>query len=425
MGERSDLVRVDATGTVHPLGRHASQELRARAGEWRILPSPANAILLRRGSDDATLKVAGEITTPGGLCDVLSLAQQSAWSGELVIYEDETCRSIFFDRGNVIGAISNVPDERLGEVLYRFGVVTREQLEEIVLKAKGSGKRLGEMAIELEFVTPEELYPMMARQVEEVFFRAAQVAKGVFFFFDRFDPSRVVGRHDMNAGGLLMEAARRMDEMRFFREKVPSSAYIPSAVGVGGAKVAPPDDVAEVFAQCDGKRSIAEIGRRIGQLEFEVTRAVFQLVSGGFCTVTPPRPSGPVAIVKVFNSALAEVHQRCDVAAKGGELRDALARFATGGGIYDALFQGAGPTAAGTFASERVARNLAALAGDDPDAWLSQQVFDYVGFAMFQAGQLVSRDEEIALGAVVAALLQPLRSTDLSSPPSRQPEPPR
>jgi hypothetical protein len=423
MGERSDLVRIDATGTVHPLGRHASQELRARAGEWRVVPSPPNAILLRLQSDAAGLKVAGEITTPGGLCDVVSLAQQSSWSGELALYEDETSRSIFFDRGSVIGAVSNVADERLGEVLYRFGVVTRHQLEEILEKAKGSGKRLGEMAVELEFVTPEELYPMMARQVEEVFFRAAQVAKGVFFFFDRFDASRIVGRHDMNAGGLLMEAARRMDEMHFFREKIPSSAYIP--VLVPSSKVTPPDDVADVYVQVDGKRSIAEIGRRIGQLEFEVTRAVFQLVSGGVCTVAPPRPSGPAAIIELFNSALAVIHTRCDEAGKGGELREGLARFATGGGIYDALFQGAGPTEIGAFTAARVARNLAALAGDEPDAWLAQQVLDYVGFAMFQAGQLLSREAEVALSAHVAALLQPLRSADHaiagSHPPSRQP----
>ncbi len=185
--------------------------------------------------------------------------------------------------------------------------------------------------------------------------------------------------------------------------------------------MAPPEDVAEVFAQCDGKRSIAEIGRRIGQLEFEVTRAVFQLVSGGVCTVAPPRPSGPVAIVELFNAALAEVHRRCDDEKKGVELREGLARFATGGGVFDALFQGAGPTAAGMFASERVARNVAALAGDDPDAWLSQQVFDYVGFALFRRGQLVSRDAEIALVAAVATVLQPLRTTDSTRSPSRGP----
>jgi hypothetical protein len=44
---------------------------------------------------------------------------------------------------------------------------------------------------------------------------------------------------------------------------------------------------------------------------------------------------------------------------------------------------------------------------------------------MFQAGQLVSRDAELALSTEVATLLQPLRASDhatpQSRPPSRQP----
>ncbi|WP_198096948.1 hypothetical protein, partial [Clostridioides difficile] len=71
-----------------------------------------------------------------------------------------------------------------------------------------------------------------------------------------------------------------------------------------------------------------------------------------------------------------------------------LARFATGGGVYDPLFQGAGPLPDGSFRSDRVERNLAALAGDDPDAWLIQLMHDYIGFALFQAGSLLARDVE-------------------------------
>ena len=36
-----------------------------------------------------------------------------------------------------------------------------------------------------------------------------------------------------------------------------------------------------------------------------------------------------------FNPALVEIHQKCDGLGKGAELRDGLARFATGGGVYD------------------------------------------------------------------------------------------
>jgi hypothetical protein len=419
MGERADLLRIDATGTMHPVGRTAGQELRARSGEWRVLRSPKDVVVLRRAdaADAPQLKLAGEIRTPGALCDVVALASQSGWSGELVVYGEESARSIYFDTGSVVGAITNVPEERLGETLYRFGVVTREQLEQAIKAAATSGKRLGETAIDLEFVTAEELFPMMARQVEEVFYRSLQVSEGIFFFFDRFDEKNLVRRHAMNASGLLMEGARRMDELRFFREKVPNDTYIPVTTPV---QKRPPDELLEIYQQCDGKRSVAEIGRRIGQLEFEVTRAVFQLINGGFLVVIAPRPQGPEAIVDAFNPALAEIHRRCDAAGKPGELRDGLGRFATGAGIYDPLFQGAGPQPDGTLKPERVARNLAVLAGDEPDAWLVQQLYEYVGFALFQAGSLLSRDAETSLNATVAEILKPLRQSEGGSPASRR-----
>jgi hypothetical protein len=427
MAERDDLLRVDGTGTVHPVGKKASQELRARKGEWRIAEGPKDVILMRAFPHGAVLRLAGEIRTPGALCDIVALVAQASWKGELLVVDGDIARSIFFDAGSVIGVTTNVQDERLGEVLFRFGVVTREQIDKTVEAAKASGKRFGEAIMELEFVRAQDLFPMMARQLEEVFFAVLQVASGLFYFFDRYDEKAILHRHNLNAGALLMEGARRMDEMHFFREKIPSDDYIPTPVP--SAKKAP-DDLAEVFAQCDGKRSIAEIGRRIGQLEFEVTRAVFQLINGGFLTVASPRPQGPEAIVEVFNGALREVHKRCDLAKKGTDLREGLGRFAIGAGIYDPLFLGAGPLDDGSLRAERLARNLSALAGDEPDAWLIQLLHEYVGFAMFQAESLLPRDVERELASHVAELLKPVRPLESTQqgPASRAAgpsEPPR
>ena len=268
--------------------------------------------------------------------------------------------------------------------------------------------------MDLDFVSPEDLFPMMARQVEEVFYAALRVGEGAYYVFDRYDETLLARRHNMAAGALLMEGARRMDEMRFFRERVPNDNYIPSPKA---NEKRPPEELSEVFAQCDGKRSIAEIGRRTGQLEFEVTRSVFQLLQGGFLTVAAPRPRGPVAIVEAFNPALIEIHKRCDAAGKGGEIRDALSRFATGALVFDPLFFGAGPHMNGAFAAERVAKNLAAVAGEDPDAWLVQLLEEYVGFALFQAGSLLPRESEAALAGQVAEVLKPVRSLDSTTTP--------
>lgn len=418
MSDRDDLLRVDATGTVHPVGRTASQILRARAGEWRVLRAPNDVLLMRPASmEGSVLKLAGEMRTPGALCDVVALAAQSNWRGELAVLCEQGTRSFYFDHGLVVGASTTVPDERIGETLYRFGVITREQLEAIVRSAESTGKRVGEAAIELEFVTAEELYPMMARQVEEVFYAAIHVTEGSFYFYDRFDEKVLLRRHNLNAGALLLEAARRMDEMKYFREKIPNDTFIPVPTGASGKKA--PDELAEVFAQCDGKRSIADIGRRIGQLEFEVTRSIFQLCNAGFVMMTAVRPQGPEAIVEVFNPALAAIHGACDEAGKGPDLREGLSRFATGGGVYDPLFMMAGPLDDGTFKPERVARNLAALAGEDPDAWLVQLMQEYVGFATFQAESLVSREVLSNLSSKVTELLKPLRQLEAGPPASR------
>jgi Domain of unknown function (DUF4388) len=416
---RGDL-RVDSTGTVHPVGRDASQALRAKVGEWSLLRGPPEVVLaVRSGQSGRPLRLAGEVRTPGALCDVVALIAQAGWAGELVVLQEEATRSIFFESGQVISATTTASNERLGEILWRFGAVTRGQLDEVVRTAERSGKRVGETAIELEFVGRDELFRMMARQVEEVFYGAVHVAQAMFYLFDRFDEARVVRRYHLSTGQFLMEAARRMDELRFFREKVPSDAWIPVPVGPGLRKA--PPELVELLAQCDGRRSVAEIGRRIGQLEFEVTRGVFQLAAAGLVVVTAPRPEGAAAIVETYNRAIVEIHKACDQAGSGRELRSGLEQFAMSTGVYVPLFSGAGPGEDGALRGERIAQNVAAIgagAGDSGDAWLTQQLLEHAGFALFEAGSFLSREAEAALNARVAEILRPLRQPTEGATPS-------
>ncbi len=414
MGEGQDGpggdLRIDSTGTVHPLGRDASQALRARVGEWALLRSPPEVVFaIRHGEAARTLRMAGEVRSPGALCDVVALITQAGWGGELVVLQPSVGRSIFFEGGQVVGAQTSEPAEKLGEVLWRFGAITREQLEEVVRAAEKSGKRFGETALELEFVDPEELFRMMARQVEEVFYGAVHVSQAMFYLFDRFDEARLARRHHLATGQLLMEAARRMDELRFFREKVPSDAWVPVPAPASSGKK-PPPEFAGVLAECDGRRSVAEIGRRIGQLEFEVTRAVFQLAAAGCVTVAAPRPVGVPSIVETYNRAIVEIHRACDEAGSGRELRAGLEQFALSTGVYVPLFAGAGPEQDGSILAERIARNVAAVAAGDGDAWLAQQLVEHAGFALFQAGSLLPREAEATLNVRVAEILKPMRT---------------
>jgi hypothetical protein len=208
-----------------------------------------------------------------------------------------------------------------------------------------------------------------------------------------------------------------MDELHFFREKIPSDAWVPVRLPSATGKGVPPG-LEVVLGQCDGRRSVAEIGRRIGRLEFEVTRSVFQLINAGLVGVSAPAPDGPAAITEAFNRALVEIHRASDSAGTGTDLRSGLDKFAASTGVYGPLFDGAGPLADGSLDPERIARNVAVLAGDDADNWLLQQLSEYVGFALFQAGSRLGRDEEKALSSRVLEILKPVRKASESGMPS-------
>src|SRR5882672_3040554 len=103
--DRHGDLRIDSTGTIHPVGRDASQALRARVGEWSLLRGPTDVVLaVRSGDSGRPLRLSGEIRAPGALCDVVSLISQAGWGGELVIMQEEASRSIFFEAGQVVSA---------------------------------------------------------------------------------------------------------------------------------------------------------------------------------------------------------------------------------------------------------------------------------------------------------------------------------
>jgi hypothetical protein len=140
-----------------------------------------------------------------------------------------------------------------------------------------------------------------------------------------------------------------------------------------------------VWEAVDGQRSVADICRAIGQGEFETTHALFQLLQSGLVAVHPPRPTGPGAVVARFNEAMSLILTNVDALGRGAEVRDQLSSFATGAGIYDALFMGAGPAADGTLAVDRILENITMLAGpgEQGEAMLSQWLYEYASFGLF------------------------------------------
>jgi hypothetical protein len=194
---RGELVRIDAKGDVHPVGLVANQRLRARTGTYRMLPAPGHVVLMRHAGEEGqpdqregdVVRLAGEINAPGTMADVLAMLAQTGWRGELVVLDGENSRSIFFEQGFVVGALTSVDEERLGRVLYRYGAITEVQLETL-LERLAWGQRIGEAAVDTGMLTQERIYEFIRKQVQEVVYATLTVSDGTFFFLEGFDAGR-------------------------------------------------------------------------------------------------------------------------------------------------------------------------------------------------------------------------------------------
>jgi hypothetical protein len=263
------------------------------------------------------------------------------------------------------------------------------------------GARYGSASVELGVVTQEQVFQYLGRQIDEVVFATLTVGDGTYFFLDGFDDARLVARHVVSANALLMDAVTRMDEMRYFREKIPSGEHVPHRLVPGG-----PDEFAITFGAIDGIRSIEAIGRATGRGEFDTTKDVYALMQSKHVGLHAPRVGGGLtAITEVANEALRIVHDEADATGIGQDLRASLASFAVGAGVYDILFRGAGPGPAGALDADRVADNASLVAhGDDPERILKQMLLDYDGVAVFSAGSVLGPEKEAELGRRVSAV---------------------
>ena len=413
---QDELVWVDTNGVVHPLGQSAGEQMRRRRdGAFRLMPTPDHVIFMRYTGQDgrrdeedgAVVRLAGEIVAPGAMCDVLALVAQAGWRGELTVRDGENNRSIFIDGGNAVSARSNVEEERLGRILYRYGAVDEVQHRAIYERlAQGSGERYGEAAVELGIVTHNQIFTYLAKQVEEVVLATMTVADGAYCFLDGFDEDSLISRHSISLNGMLMDGVTRMDEMRYFRQRIPTADYVPERVE---GRPEPGKEFLSIWKTIDNQMSVHELGRMLGLGEFETTKLLFQLVQSKHVTMQRPRlRGGPLEVVETANAVLREIHQEADTAGKGTVLRQQLAAFADG--AYELVFRDAGPYEKGTFQTQRVVDNARTMAaGANVEKFLKELLYDYVSFALFTAGSLVRRPKDQGIGKQVEPLMTRLR----------------
>jgi hypothetical protein len=102
------------------------------------------------------------------LTDLLQNLLSSKATGILTLQQNGKEKSIYVKDGNIIFASSNMPEDRLGNILVRAGKLTQAQVE-AALKFKGAThKKFGAIVVELGYLAPKELFEGLKLQVKEI-----------------------------------------------------------------------------------------------------------------------------------------------------------------------------------------------------------------------------------------------------------------
>lgn len=203
----------------------------------------------------------------------------TALSGSLRLSHERVKVAVYFERGRVVYATSNLRQHRLSECARRWGVVAVQQLA-------SARENVPDIQLGLELVakgdmTVEEFEELLARQAVEVLRPALLWTKGAWDFDPRVRLSVEV-KSSVQTQELLMESARRLPP-EFIAGRLTGTSnqerLAPMSPAANGLKLLPTE--AFVLSRVDAPIALSELTMISGLPETDTLQALYVLVLGG------------------------------------------------------------------------------------------------------------------------------------------------
>ena len=160
-----------------------------------------------------------------GLPEIMEYLRIARRTGLLVLKQGDFEKALHFAEGNVVFAQSNAPEDRLGDILLTLGKISRAQYDESA-KRLTEGKRQGRILVEIQAITPKELWEAVRQQIKLIVYSLFDWTEGQFRFFDGATPGRESITVDVSIAELVIEGLRRTRRNEIFRDKIPNDLVV-------------------------------------------------------------------------------------------------------------------------------------------------------------------------------------------------------
>jgi hypothetical protein len=256
-------------------------------------------------------------------------AYEAEKDGALISETAGAKRLVFFERGYLVGAKSELVQERLGEVIVAERGVTRPQLEEATRFIR-SGRKLGRILVELGYLKSGQIETYVRRQIIRIA-SAMLTSKSERLAFSTVLPVEAVTLSPVSIGDVFLDAAFHLTDIALYREKWLLDEYVltqtKDALALAGHMKLSADD-AQVLDLVDERNTVGEVLTASPLEEDRTLRLLLALYQAGIVALrpaevevaTPPSETSPPApaafepdpfeqeLISVFNDMQCQNH---------------------------------------------------------------------------------------------------------------------
>ncbi|MBI2919812.1 MAG: PQQ-binding-like beta-propeller repeat protein [Planctomycetes bacterium] len=229
----------------------------------------------------------GDLSTLG-LGDIFQTLSNSQKEGTLVVGDGESRKCIYFGKeGLSLISLGSRKGLRIGDLLVKTGKISPDQLKDLLAQQRGSGKKLGELVVERDIATEEDVSNVIRAQIEDEIFDLFSWKKASFEFIDGppapelTDADKPVTSLKFDVNSLLFEASRRIDEWTLINQAIHSvnTIFILTEAGEEIIKNSDDPSVAVIGTLADATRTVDQIVEESGLSRFQACKALYTFLT--------------------------------------------------------------------------------------------------------------------------------------------------
>src|SRR5262249_7611106 len=195
-------------------------------------------------------------------------------------------KTVIFEDGRPVFAASSLTRDRMGELLVREGKITRDQIVRARDVLTQSGRRMGEILVDLGFLKRRELLPAVRRHIEDIVYSLFAWDAGGFAIAPGAGARDEKIRIAAHPTAIIVEGIRRKMGLERLRALVGSPATVlaprkreAAAEALAEAELAPEER--QPLHLFDGQRSVDEVVAASALPEDQVYQLAHAMVALG------------------------------------------------------------------------------------------------------------------------------------------------